>query len=76
MNFDDIELDDIIDDPFERREVKRALEEFACGGGTDEERNVLMQCASELMETGNRDVSKLLAVLGHPTAVMRELFGA
>ena len=78
MNFDDVDiadLADVIDDPFERREVKRALDEFAAGVINEDERQLVLRYSDELMRLNHRDMNTLLAVLGDQRALMKALLG-
>ena len=66
-------LADVIDDPFERREVLRAVEAAGEDALTSEDVARLQEHALPLLLLDNYELTTVLAVLGVPAAIARRL---
>lgn len=66
-------LADVIDDPFERREVMRAVEAAGDDNLSHEDVALLTEHALPLLLLDNYELTTVLAVLGVPAAIARRL---
>ena len=66
---------DLLDDPFERRELVEAVRAFAEGTVDHEQRATIAAHAEALLETGDRAVIVMLASIGYEPALALVLFG-
>lgn len=70
------ELADVIDDPFERREIMRALEEAEESGELEQaDAELLKEHALALLTLNNKEVTVVLAMAGSDAAMLFMMFG-
>lgn len=70
------ELADVIEDPFERREVMRALEEaHETGSLAQSDIDMLKQHALTLLTLNNKEVMAVLVLIGSDEAITLMMLG-